>query len=121
MFKCAVTIVAVIVLASAALPAQEPAKTLAGRWEGQRQSEGRVDNVAVVFTLTDKGLTGEVLNNGQLFDKMSNIATAENSVTFSLADLDFKGVIDPKTTSMTLTASFQGRDLWSMTVTKSKS
>lgn len=89
---------------------------VAGRWEGQRQAEGRVDNVALVFTQTSNGLTGQVLLNNQLFDQMSNIVVTQNKVTFSTGDLEFAGTIDGKT--MRLTAHFQDRDLWTMSLAK---
>ena len=107
-----------IALTAASTIAQDTAKFLVGRWEGQRQAEGRVDNIALVFTSTDKGLTGEVFNNGQLFDKMADIVTGDDVVRFTVGDLIFQGVIDRKAVIMKLTANSQGRDLWTVTVTK---
>jgi hypothetical protein len=107
-----------IALSAASTIAQDTAKFLVGRWEGQRQAEGRVDNIALVFTSTDKGLTGEVFNNGQLFDKMADIVTGDDVVRFTVGDLIFQGVIDRKAAIMKLTANSQGHDLWTVTVTK---
>jgi hypothetical protein len=107
-----------IALTAASTIAQDTAKFLVGRWEGQRQAEGRVDNIALVFTSTDKGLTGEVFNNGQLFDKMADIVTGDDVVRFTVGDLIFQGAIDRKAAIMKLTANSQGRDLWTVTVTK---
>jgi len=107
-----------IALVAATVIAQDTAKFLVGRWEGQRQAEGRVDNVALVFTATDKGLAGEVFNNGQLFDKMGDIVTSGDAVRFTVGDLILQGDIDRKAATMKLTASSEGRDLWTMTVTK---
>ena len=107
-----------IALAATSAIAQDTSKFLVGRWEGQRQAEGRVDNVALVFTATDKGLTGEILNNGEQFGKMADIVTGDDAVRFTVGDLIFQGVIDRKASSMKLTANFESRDLWTITVTK---
>lgn len=107
-----------IALAAATVITQDAAKFVVGRWEGQRQVEGRVDNVALVFTATDKGLTGEVFNNGQLFGKMADIVTGDDAVRFTVGDLILQGVIDRKASSMKVTANAEGRELWTMTVMK---
>jgi hypothetical protein len=63
-------------------------QALIGRWEGQRATEGRLDNVAIVVTKADKGLAGT----------------------------DFTAVIDGK--KMTLTAHFENHELWTMALAK---
>ena len=106
-----------VLFATAFVLAQaDPSAAIVGRWEGQRQAEGRVDNIALVFTQAAKGLTGEVFLNGQVFDQMSNIVVNQNKVTFSMGDLDFAGTLDGN--AMRLTAHFQDRDLWTMSLTK---
>jgi len=109
-------IITLAVTASGAQTKSDPAATLIGRWEGQRPAEGRVDNVAIVVTKTDKGLAGTVYLNGQVFDAMTDIKVAGSKVTFALNNMDFSAVIQG--TTMTLTAHFDGRDLWTMTLTK---
>jgi len=109
---------AFIALIAVTVIAQETSKFLVGRWEGQRQSEGRVENIALVFTATDKGLTGEVLTNGQLTGKIADIVTSDDAVRFTVGDLILQGVIDRKASSIKLTANSEGSDLWTMTVTK---
>lgn len=106
-----------VMFAAALVMAQaDPSAAVVGRWEGQRQAEGRVDNIALVFTQAAKGLTGEVLLNGQVFDQMSNIVVSQNKVTFSMSGLDLAGTLDGN--AMRLTAHFQDRDLWTMSLTK---
>ena len=110
------TMIGVMFATAFVLAQADSSAAVVGRWEGQRQAEGRVDSVALVFTQAAKGLTGEVLLNGQVFDQMSNIVVSQNKLTFSMGDLDFAGTIDG--TSMRLTAHFQDRDLWTMSLTK---
>ncbi|HKV98933.1 MAG TPA: hypothetical protein VJN96_03865 [Vicinamibacterales bacterium] len=106
-----------IVLAVTTVLAQaDAAQTLPGRWEGQRPAESRVDNVALVFARTDKGLTGEAWLNGKLFDTLTEIKAAGTNVTFNMSDLNFTATL--RGTSMEITAHFDGRDLWTMTLTK---
>jgi hypothetical protein len=94
-------------------------KKIAGRWEGQRQAEGRLDNMAFVFDVTAKGVTGTAFYNGQEFSKLETITVAGNKVAFNVTNMSFTGVLDEKTgKTMTLTAHFDGRDLWNLTVTK---
>ena len=110
------TMVGVLLSTAFVLAQANQSAVVVGRWEGQRQAEGRADNVALVFTQAAKGLTGEVLLNGQVFDQMSNIVVSQNKVTFSTGDLDFAGTIDGN--AMRLTAHFQDRDLWTMSLSK---
>src|SRR5262249_53523164 len=93
-------------------------KLVAGRWEGQREAEGRLDNVALVFDVTAKGTTGAVFYRGQEFGKMDQITIKGSTVTFENGNMTFTGVIDETHKKMTLTAHFDNRDLWSMTLTK---
>jgi hypothetical protein len=93
-------------------------KAVAGRWEGQRAAEGRLDNFALVFDVTAKGMTGTVFYRGEDFGKMDQITIKGSTVTFANAGMTFTGVIDDTHKSMTLTAHFDNRDLWSMTLTK---
>lgn len=95
---------------------KDPAAAVIGRWEGQRPAEGRVDNVALVIDRTSKGLTGQAFLNKELFDTMTNIVVAGDKMAFSLNNTDFTAVIQGK--AMTLTAHFEGRDLWTMTLEK---
>ncbi len=110
------TMVGVLFATAFVLAQADRSAAVVGRWEGQRRAEGRVDNLALVFTQAAKGLTGEVLLNGQVFDQMSNIVVSQNKVTFSMGDLDFAGTIDGS--AMRLTAHSQDRDLWTMPLTK---
>ena len=110
------TMIGMLFATALVLAQADPPAAVVGRWEGQRQAEGRVDNVALVFTQAAKGLTGEVLLNGQVFDQMSNIVVNQNKVTFSMGNLDFAGALNGNV--MRLTAHFQDRDLWTMSLTK---
>jgi hypothetical protein len=111
-----------ILIVSAAVFAQTAdQQKIAGRWEGQRQAEGRLDNMAFVFDVTAKGVTGTAFYNGQEFSKLDTITVAGNTVTFNVTNMSFTGVLDEKTgTTMKLTAHFDGRDLWDLTVTRKK-
>ena len=93
-------------------------KVVAGRWEGQREAEGRLDNVALVFDVTAKGTTGTVFYRGQEFGKMDQITIKGSTVTFVNSGMSFTGVIDDAHKTMALTAHFDNRDLWSMTLTR---
>jgi len=116
------TILAVAVIAfsvpttGGAQTKDDATQALIGRWEGQRATEGRLDNVAIVVTKADKGLAGAVYLNGQVFDAMTNIAVTGQKVTFAVSNMDFTAVIDGK--KMTLTAHFENRELWTMTLAK---
>jgi hypothetical protein len=110
------TMVGVLLATAFVLAQTNQAAAVVGRWEGQRQAEGRVDNIALVFTEAAKGLSGEVLLNGQIFDQMSNIVVSQNKVTFSMGDLDCAGTLEGN--AMRLTAHFQDRDLWTMSLAK---
>lgn len=110
------TMVGVLFATAFVLAQANQSAAVVGRWEGQRQAEGRVDNIALVFTEAPKGLTGEVLLNGQVFDQMSNIVVSQNKVTFGMGEVDFAGTLDGN--AMRLTAHFQDRDLWAMSLVK---
>jgi hypothetical protein len=102
---------------SGVVAAQETtAKDFVGRWEGQRQAEGRLDHLAFVMRDTGKGLAGEVYLNDELFSSLSDFVLAGTKVTFSGAGLDFVGTLDKQT--LTVTAIFEGRDLWTTPLTK---
>lgn len=94
----------------------DAAKAVVGRWEGQRDAEGRVDNVVFVFRQGEKQLTGEALRNNEKFDDITEIAVTGKTVSFSTGGIDFTGTIDGKT--MTVTAHFDNRDLWSLKLTR---
>jgi hypothetical protein len=106
----------IVVAVTAVLAQADAAQTLPGRWEGQRAAESRVDNIALIFTRADKGLTGEAWLNGKLFDTLTEIKVTGANVTFNMGDMTFTATL--KGTSMEMTAHFDGRDLWSMTLTK---
>lgn len=108
----------VVALAVALLGAwtqTEASKAFIGRWEGDRQAENRIDHVAIVITGADKGLAGQAFLNGQVFDTMSNIVVDGRKIAFDIGNMSFTGTIDGKT--LTLTCHFDGRDLWTMTLT----
>jgi hypothetical protein len=94
----------------------QASKAFTGRWEGDRQAENRVDHVAIVITDADKGLAGQVFLNGEVFDAMSNIVVDGKKIAFDVGNMSFTGAIDGKT--LTLTGHFDGRDLWTMALTK---
>jgi hypothetical protein len=119
----------VLILATALLtvtvagqaPAQPPpvdaAKVLAGRWEGQRQAEDHVSTFAFVFRADNKRFSGDTYFNGEFADGMTDVVVKGNKVTFVSGGVDLSAVmVDTK--SMTVTATFQGRDLWTLTMTK---
>jgi hypothetical protein len=109
----------VVVVSAAVLAQTADQKKIAGRWEGQRQAEGRLDNIAFVFDVTAKNITGTVFYNGQEFSKLDTLTVAGGRVTFNVTNTSFTGVLDQKTgKTMKLTAHFDGRDLWDITVTK---
>jgi|HubBroStandDraft_3_1064219.scaffolds.fasta_scaffold322046_2 hypothetical protein len=108
----------VVLAVSAGLVAQTTDQHFAGRWEGQRQAEGRLDTMAFVFDVTAHGVTGTVFYNGQEFGKLDSVTIVGDTATFTLGDMSFTGVIDSKTGAMKVTAHFDGRDLWDVMVTK---
>jgi hypothetical protein len=93
-------------------------KVVAGRWEGQRAAEGRLDNVALVFDVTAKATTGTLFFRGEEFGKAEQVTIKGNSVTFLVGNMSFTCVVDETHKGMTMTAHFENRDLWSMTLTK---
>jgi hypothetical protein len=109
----------VLIVSAAVFPQTVDQKKIAGRWEGQRQAEGRLDNMAFVFDVTAKGVTGTAFYNGQEFSKLDTITVTGKTVTFNVTNMSFTGVLDEKTgKTIKLTAHFDGRDLWDVTVTK---
>ena len=110
------TFMFIVAVVTAVLAQTDAAQTLPGRWEGQRAAESRVDNVSLIFTRADRGLTGEAWLNGKLFDTLTEIKVTGTNVTFNMSDMSFTATL--KGTSMEMTAHFDGRDLWTMTLTK---
>lgn len=114
-----IVLLALIVTVAAGVAAQTPdQKALAGRWEGQRQSESRMDNIALSFEVSAKGVSGTAFLNGQEFDTLTGIVVHGHDVAFDMGNMSFTGVIDEKAHTMSVTAHFDGRDLWQMTVTR---
>jgi hypothetical protein len=116
-FRTLWTAATLIMVLTVSLGAQDLSKAVIGQWTGQRPAEGRINNFTFTFTSTDKGLGGTVQMNSDAVD-MADIVVNEKThqVTFSGAGVDFVATVEGKT--MTVTANFDGRELWTMTLAK---
>jgi hypothetical protein len=112
------SIVALLIHAAGVGAQTTDQKQLIGRWEGHREAEGRIDNIAFSFESTAKGIGGTAFYNGQEFGKITDITVKGKAVSFTQGDMSFTGVIDQTGKTIALTAHFGDRELWTLSVTR---
>lgn len=92
-------------------------KNLTGRWEGQRENEGRSNAIVLTIDGSAKAITATVTYNGQPYDT-ANIEFAKDVLTFDAVGLHFTCAVTGNTMKFT---AHRGPDpLWDVTLTKAQ-